>query len=62
MDKSATGITLAQNELTTELGSWAGIFLAICILLFVFSSIVGNYYYGESNIEFLNDKKYFLVI
>ena len=62
MDKSATGITLAQNALTTELGSWAGIFLAICILLFAFSSIVGNYYYGESNIEFLNDKKYFLVI
>lgn len=62
MDKSVTGISLAQNALTSELGSWAGIFLAICILLFAFSSIVGNYYYGESNIEFLNSKKYFLVI
>lgn len=61
-DKSLTGITLAQNALVTEIGSFAGAFLAICILLFAFSSIVGNYYYGESNIGFLSNNKIMLNI
>ncbi|WP_249599415.1 alanine:cation symporter family protein, partial [Peribacillus frigoritolerans] len=45
------GIILTQSALSSEMGSWATIFVAIIILLFAFSSIVGNYYYGESNIE-----------
>ena len=56
-DKSLSGITLVQKALISEVGSWAGTFLSICILLFAFSSIVGNYYYGEANIEFLNSNK-----
>lgn len=57
-----TGIALAQNALASEIGSWAGIFLTICILLFAFSSIVSNYYYGESNIAFLNSGKKVIII
>lgn len=31
-------------------------------MLFAFSSIVGNYYYGETNIEFINANKVWLLI
>lgn len=57
-----TGIELTQNALTSQIGSFGSIFIAICVLLFAFSSIVGNYYYGESNIEFLSKKKSHLTI
>ncbi|MBX9955113.1 alanine:cation symporter family protein [Peribacillus simplex] len=56
------GIILTQSALSSEMGSWATIFVAIIILLFAFSSIVGNYYYGESNIEFISKNKTWLVI
>ncbi|TWT07004.1 alanine:cation symporter family protein [Planococcus sp. CPCC 101016] len=48
------GILLTQASLNVHLGSWAPYFLAIAILFFAFSSIIGNYYYGETNIEFIN--------
>lgn len=48
------GILLTQASLDVHLGNWAPYFLAIAILFFAFSSIIGNYYYGETNIEFIN--------
>ena len=37
-----------------ERGGFDGpVFVAIAILLFAFSSIIGNYYYGEANIRFI---------
>jgi alanine or glycine:cation symporter, AGCS family len=55
--KESDGIVLTQNALEGSLGSWAGIFLAFIVFLFAFSSIVGNYYYAESNIEFIKNNK-----
>ena len=51
------GIELTQAALSSQIGPIGNIFIAICILLFAFSSIVGNYYYGESNIEFMSGNK-----
>lgn len=48
--------TLTQTALATHLGSWAVHFLTVAIALFAFSSIIGNYYYGESNIRFVTEK------
>lgn len=62
LTQGLTGIQLTQNALNYHIGSFGSTFIAICILLFAFSSIVGNYYYGESNIEFLTDKKSYLTI
>ena len=56
------GIQLTQRALSAQVGSWGNIFIAICILLFAFSSIVGNYYYGESNISFLTSKKIYIFL
>lgn len=51
------GIALTQSALQSEIGSSGPIFIAIAIFLFAFSSIIGNYYYGEANIRFLFGKK-----
>ena len=47
------GIALTQSALQSEIGSFGPIFIAIAIFLFAFSSIIGNYYYGEANIRFI---------
>lgn len=47
------GASLTQTALEMQLGSWAVHFLTIAIFLFAFSSVIGNYYYGESNIRFM---------
>jgi len=51
------GIQLTQSALVSQVGNWGAVFIAVCILLFAFSSIIGNYYYGEANIEFMADSK-----
>ena len=62
LDGSVKGIELTQLAISSQVGSWGGIFISICILLFAFSSIVGNYYYGETNIQFITNKKIYLSI
>lgn len=52
-----TGIELLQSALSSQLGAWATHFVAVAVFLFAFSSVVGNYYYGETNIEFINSHK-----
>ena len=47
-----TGIALAQKSLGSVFGSIAPTALSIIVFMFAFSSIVGNYYYGEINIAF----------
>lgn len=56
------GIELTQAALGMQMGAWAADFLAIMILLFAFSTLLGNYYYGETNIEFLNSKRIWIWI
>ena len=47
------GIALTQAALESKIGSAGPVFIAIAIFLFAFSSIIGNYYYGEANIRFI---------
>ena len=51
------GIALTQAALDSEIGNAGPIFIAVAILLFAFSSIIGNYYYGEANIRFITSNK-----
>ncbi|WP_301107173.1 sodium:alanine symporter family protein [Sporosarcina sp.] len=51
------GILLTQASMAVHVGAWAPYFIAVAIMFFAFSSIVGNYYYGETNIEFINANK-----
>ena len=47
------GIALTQSALQSEVGSAGPVFIAVAIFLFAFSTIIGNYYYGEANIRFI---------
>ncbi len=62
LDGTANGINLTQAALTAEIGSGGGIFVAVALFLFAFSSILGNYYYGESNIRFITRSPLVLLI
>ena len=52
------GIKLTQAALSSEIGPLGGTFVSIAILFFAFTSILGNYYYGEANILFFTKKKW----
>ncbi|MEC1649126.1 MULTISPECIES: alanine/glycine:cation symporter family protein [Bacillus] len=56
------GIQVTQAALNHHIGSWTPTFIAIAMFLFAFSSVVGNYYYGETNIEFIKTSKLWLNI
>lgn len=53
-----TGIALVQWDFAQYFGPGASMAISILILLFAFSSIIGNYYYGEINIMHLTNKKW----
>ncbi len=57
LDGSINGVQLTQQALSNEVGSIGSTFVALAILLFAFSSIIGNYYYGEANIRFITSKR-----
>ena len=56
------GIALTQSALQSEIGSAGPIFIAVAICLFAFSSIIGNYYYGEANIRFMTSNRLVLTV
>ena len=62
LDGSLNGVQLTQEALSSEVGSAGGIFVAMAILLFAFSSIIGNYYYGEANIRFITARPSVLLV
>lgn len=57
---ASNGIQLTQDALTAEIGALGNPFIAIVIWLFAFSSIIGNYYYGEANVLYITKKKGYL--
>ncbi|TCI25050.1 alanine:cation symporter family protein [Exiguobacterium sp. SH5S4] len=60
--ESFAGVELTQAALAAEVGPMATSFLTIAIFLFAFSSILGNYYYGETNIQFISNKKIYVTL
>lgn len=47
------GIVLTQQALGSQIGGWSVTFIAFAVFFFAFSSIIANYYYGETNIQFI---------
>lgn len=58
----ADGIVLTLNSLEALMGSAAKYFVTAAILLFAFSTILANCYYGETNIRFFTHKKWVMWI
>ena len=53
LDGTTTGIALTQKAFSTGLGAFGIKFVAICLLFFAFSTIVGWYFFGEQNVKYL---------
>lgn len=56
------GIQLTQMALDNEIGSGGTFFVAIAILFFAFSSIIGNYFYGEANLRYITENKRIILL
>ena len=52
-----TGSALAQAAFNSSYGSFGNVFIAICMLFFAFTTIIGWYYFGEVNVRHLFGKK-----
>ncbi|WP_017541191.1 alanine/glycine:cation symporter family protein [Nocardiopsis halophila] len=48
------GASLTQASLEANLGVWAVHALTVILFLLAFTSVLGNYYYGESNLRFMS--------
>jgi putative sodium/glutamine symporter len=56
------GVQITQVALGEHIGGWASSVLAIMIFLFAFSTLIGNYYYGETNVEFIKTNKIIIFV
>lgn len=56
-DSGQTGIVVTQLAMSKFVGGFGVIFVAIAIFFFSFTTIIANYSYGESNVEFLMGNK-----
>lgn len=54
----ANGIKLTQMALNNEIGTIGTIYVAVAILFFAYSSILGNYYYGEANVRYITSRRW----
>ena len=52
-----TAAALAQSAFNASLGNLGNIFIAVCMLFFAFTTIVGWYYFGEVNVRALFGEK-----
>ncbi len=55
------GIQLTQAALTSVAGVWGEWFIMIAVFFFGLTSIVANYYYGESNLLFIKESRFLLL-
>lgn len=52
------GIILTGHAMEHHLGSFGGWFLLAAIFLFAYSTIIANYFYGETNIRYICNKSW----
>lgn len=57
MSSGKDGIALTQEAFVRSFGSFGDIFVAVCLLFFAFSTILGWHFFGEINVQYLFGKK-----
>jgi AGCS family alanine or glycine:cation symporter len=55
------GVVLTQTALAAEVGEWGRVFVSLALLLFVFTTLVYNYYLGENALGFFSSKRPLLI-
>ena len=56
------GILLTSHAMEHHLGSFGGWFLLAAIFLFAYSTIIANYFYGETNIRYITGKSWAVIV
>ena len=51
------GLGLIQGVMQEHLGSFGLLFVSVAIVLFAFTSIIGNHFYAEANFKFISTSK-----
>ncbi|MBR7995368.1 alanine:cation symporter family protein [Burkholderia cenocepacia] len=51
------GAALTQRAISSHVGDWGGIYMAVAIFFLAFSSVIGNYAYAEGNVEFITKRR-----
>lgn len=62
LDGSVNGVQLTQEALTREIGTSGSVFVAVALFFFAYSSILGNYYYGEANVRYLSKSRWAMTL
>lgn len=57
LDGKTDGAPLAQKAFSSVFQGAGGIFIAVCMLFFAFSTIIGWYFFGQVNVKYLFGKK-----
>ena len=55
------GVILTQTAMAAVVGEWGRIFVSLALLLFVFTTLVYNYYLGENALGFFSSKRPLLI-
>ncbi len=55
------GILLTSRAMSHHLGSMGAWYLTAAIILFAYSTIIANYFYGETNVRFITEKPWALL-
>lgn len=51
------GVILTQTAMAAVVGEWGRVFVSLALLLFVFTTLVYNYYLGENALGFFSNKR-----
>jgi AGCS family alanine or glycine:cation symporter len=61
-DSSLSGIPLLQQSVAKQFGPAAIHAVTVAVILFAFTSIIGNYFYAEANIRFISKSPVFMTV
>ncbi len=56
------GVILTQTAMAAVVGEWGRVFVSMALLLFVFTTLVYNYYLGENALGFFSSKRGLLLV
>lgn len=62
IDENLKGMDYVQAAVFNQIGHWGPLFIAVSIFLFAYSSLVGNYFYTETNFKFITESKKWLFV
>ncbi|WP_212629335.1 alanine/glycine:cation symporter family protein [Pseudomonas sp. KB-10] len=51
------GVVLTQSAIAAVVGEWGRVFVSLALLLFVFTTLIYNYYLGENALGFFSQKR-----